>query len=185
MVDAFIIVFLLFLWCWDYPADHPAKRLISLFSFPFVYLGLWHGWSMFAPEPIHVCRWLKAVIRFSDGTIEEWEPLRPVAERRVVNTLLMRSFKFQHSVVCGKNRQLYLPLCQFLAQYAADEHRKVVSVELFREFRKVNAPGAPTIYSEAQSISFFQYSASRSAENPQINSDPTGSLRRKSTRSVA
>ncbi|MEJ7591690.1 MAG: hypothetical protein WKF77_09090 [Planctomycetaceae bacterium] len=25
-------------------------------SFPFVYMGFWHGWAMFAPEPIHVPR---------------------------------------------------------------------------------------------------------------------------------
>lgn len=166
MVDAFIVVFLLFLWCWDYPPDHPAKRFINLFSFPFVYMGLWHGWSMFAPEPIHVCRWLKAVIAFSDGSVEEWEPLRPVVERRIMNTLLMRTYKYQHSVVCGANRQLLLPLCQFLAHFTADQHRTVVSIELFREFRHVNAPGAPTIYSEMQSVSFFRYSVPLNSRRP-------------------
>ena len=171
MVDAFIIVFLLFLWCWDYPADHPAKRFISLFSFPFVYLGLWHGWSMFAPEPIHICRWLKAVVVFSDGSVEEWEPLRPVVERRLMHTLLMRTYKFQHSVVCGRNPQLYLPLCQFLAHFTADQHRTVVSIELFREYRLVKAPGAPTIYSQTQSVSFFQYSVPLSNLRPNCGNE--------------
>ena len=70
MVDLFIIVFLLFLWCWDYPADHPAKKGILKISSPFLYFGLWHGWALFAPDPIHLNRWLRAAFRFDDGSAE-------------------------------------------------------------------------------------------------------------------
>ncbi len=46
---------------------------------------------MFAPDPIKVNRWLRAVIRCSDGSTEEWQPIDP-EEDRVVNTLYVRSF---------------------------------------------------------------------------------------------
>lgn len=161
MTDAFIVVYLLFLWGWDYPRDHPLKRLVERFSFPFVYMGLWHGWSMFAPEPIHVCRWLKAVIVFDDGSVENWEPLRPAANQRILNTLFMRSFKYQHSLLGGRNRHLCLPLCRFLTAQASDAGRRVVRVELCREYRFVNPPDSPEVYSDTRSVTFFRFDADR------------------------
>ena len=77
MSNLIIVVFVVFMWCWDYPGDHPAKRFISKFSFPFIYMGFWHGWAMFAPEPIHVNRRMRAVLTFADGVTEEWRPLSP------------------------------------------------------------------------------------------------------------
>jgi hypothetical protein len=77
LISAFVLLLLLFMWCWDYPADHPAKKFCLLFSKPFVYFGMWHGWAMFAPEPIHVNRRLRAVLTFDDGISEEWRPMGP------------------------------------------------------------------------------------------------------------
>jgi len=156
MVDLFIIVFLLFLWCWDYPADHPARKGILKVSSPFLYFGLWHGWAMFAPDPIHLNRWLRAAIWFDDGSTEDWEPMKP-QKSRGLNTLYVRSFKFQHSMLCGKFPHLYTPVCRFLANWASEPHRKVVAIELFREFQYVNDYGADERDSEMKSVSFFRY----------------------------
>jgi len=156
-VDLFILIFLTFLWCWDYPQDHPARKFVSVWGFPFVYLGLWHGWAMFAPEPLHVNRWLKAVIRFHDGTVEEWEPLRPSKMSKLLNTLYVRSFKFQHSVVCGQYKQLYQPVCEFLARQATDGERKVAEIELFREFQSVNGPEADEVYGPMKSVRIYEW----------------------------
>ena len=94
-VDVLIMALLLFLWCWDYPPDQPVKKFVSKFSFPFLYIGLWHGWALFAPNPIHLNRWLRASVTFADGTTTDWELLNP-ERSRLVNTLYVRHFKFQH-----------------------------------------------------------------------------------------
>ena len=93
MVDLFIGICLLFTWCWDYPADHPAKMFVQKFSFPFVHMGFWYGWAMFVPEPIHVNRRLRAVLTFADGTTEDWSPLGPDSRSKLINLLDARSFK--------------------------------------------------------------------------------------------
>ncbi len=69
LIDVFIIILLCWFWCWDLPADLPTKRLIGYGQAPFLWLELWHNWSMFAPEPLHVHRRLKAVIRYADGSV--------------------------------------------------------------------------------------------------------------------
>ena len=99
LTNAFIMISLLFIWCWDYPADHPAKRFIQKFSFPFVYMGFWHGWAMFAPEPIHVDRRLRAVLTFSNGITEDWSPLGPDSRSKLINLLYTGSFKYEHSLL--------------------------------------------------------------------------------------
>ena len=99
LTNSFIIISLLFIWCWDYPADHPAKMFITKFSFPFVDMGFWHGWAMFAPEPIHVNRRLRAVLTFADGTKEDWSPLGPDSRSKLINLLYARSFKYEHSLL--------------------------------------------------------------------------------------
>lgn len=107
VTDAFIIIVLLFIWCWDYPPDHPAKRFIAKFSAPFVYMGFWHGWAMFAPEPIHVNRRLRAVLTFADGVTENWSPLGPEHSGKLINMLYARSFKYEHSLLSPRVGYLY------------------------------------------------------------------------------
>ena len=93
LTNAFIIISLLFIWCWDYPGDHPAKKFVQKWGFPFVYMGFWHGWAMFAPEPIHVNRRLRAVLTFADATTEDWSPLGPDSRSKFINLFYARSFK--------------------------------------------------------------------------------------------
>lgn len=161
MTDLLIFILLIFMWCWDYPADHPAKRFCRLFSLPFIYFGLWHGWSMFAPEPIHVNRRLRAVLTFHDGLIEEWRPLGPEESSRVMKTLFARSFKFEHSVLGIRVNHLYAPLCEFLVrQCLADcPDRRLSGIELFRDSRIVNPCESERVYSEMKSVSFYRYDA--------------------------
>lgn len=159
MTDAFIIIVLLFIWCWDYPADHPAKRFISKFSFPFVYMGFWHGWAMFAPEPIHVNRRLRAVLTFADGVTENWSPLGPENSGKLINMLYARSFKYEHSLLTPRMGYLYVPLCDFLTRQAQVDGRKLQSIVFFRDFQTVNSMGSENVYSEKKSIAFYRYDA--------------------------
>lgn len=157
--DLIIIVFLVFMWCWDYPADHPAKRFISKFGFPFVYMGFWHGWAMFAPEPIHVNRRMRAVLVFDDGSTEEWRPLAPEYQQKLINLLYARSFKYEHTLFSPRMSFLYPPLCDFLIRQTQSKSRKVISVDLVRDSQSVNPIDTDAVYGETKTDLFYRYDA--------------------------
>ncbi len=157
MTDAFILILLAFLWFWDYPPDHPSKKITRMLGFPFVYLGLWHGWSMFAPDPIRVNRRLRAVIRFNDGALEEWCPLWARTSNRLLDMFYVRTYKYQHSVVSGESPVLCEPLCQFLARQVNSTERFAVEIDLIRQFRIVNPPDAVEPYGEQREVMFYKY----------------------------
>lgn len=147
LTDVFILLLLLFLWCWDYPVDHPPRRLIHWLSLPLVYIGLWHSWAMFAPQPIHVNRRLRAVIRWNDGTFDLWTPLGP-RRSALFNLLYARSFKYECSLLSTAGTAPLRSLAEFLAARATEDAagRRVVRVELVRESCHVNSPGSIEMY---------------------------------------
>jgi len=157
-----IPILLMFMWCWDYPADHPLKRFCRMFASPLIYFGLWHGWSMFAPEPIHVNRRIRALLTFEDGTIEEWCPVGPEECRTLARTLLARSFKFEHSLLGSSSAHLYAPLCEFLIRQSQSVHlenanRKLRKISLVRDSRLVRPCGSDTTYAALKSAPFYQF----------------------------
>ena len=151
MADLFIIILLFWFWCWDLPADLPVKRFVRYVQAPFLWLGLWHGWAMFAPEPLHVNRRLKAIIRYADGSIDEWRPIEPLQTNWFIDLLWFRHFKFQFSILTGSNKVLWSPLCQWLVRQAKLDGLQVVSIQLIREYQTVNAPTAAQPLTEWQS----------------------------------
>ena len=161
MSNLIIVVFVVFMWCWDYPGDHPAKRFISKFSFPFIYMGFWHGWVMFAPEPIHVNRRMRAVLTFADGVTEEWRPLSPEYRQKLINLLYARSFKYEHSLLSPRMAYLYPPLCEFLIRQAQSETRKVLRIELLRETQQENPLRVEQVYTAIQTKTFYRYDAAK------------------------
>jgi len=119
---------------------------------------------MFAPEPIHVNRRLRALLLFDDGSIEEWCPLGPDECSPWMKTLIARSFKFENSILNSNSSQLYSPLCEFLlrrCQSDDSEHRdrRLHQIDLIRDFRMVNPHGSPNIWSELKSVTFFRFDA--------------------------
>lgn len=142
MIDGLILLILLWLCCFDLPADSPLRRLVGYVQKPFLYLGLWHSWAMFAPEPLHVNRRLKAVIRYADGSIDEWRPIESLQSNWFVDLLWLRHFKFQFSLLSGSDTVLWQPLCQWLIRQAALDGLQVQSIQLVREYQMVQAPTA-------------------------------------------
>lgn len=142
MTDLLIIGLLIWFWCWDLPRDLPARKALDRVHRPFVWLGLWHSWAMFAPEPLHVNRRLKAVLTCDDGSLDEWRPIEPRRSNWLLDLLWFRHFKFQFSVLSGSNRCLWQPLCDWLIRQAAADGHRIVRVQLVREYQIVQPPGS-------------------------------------------
>ena len=112
---------------------------------------------MFAPDPIRVNRRLRAMIRFSDGSQEEWCPLWARTSNRLLDMFYVRTFKYQHSVVSGESPLLCEPLCQFLARQVHEPDRYAVEIELVRQFQVVNPPDAVEPFGEPREVVFYKY----------------------------
>jgi len=158
-MDLLIFVLLLWMWFWDYPADSPGQRLVSVLAAPFCWLGLWHNWAMFAPDPIQVNRRLKARIILADGAVDEWRPIEPRRANWFVDLLWFRQFKYQFSVLSGANRVLWEPLCHWLIQQAEHHGDSVACVQLVREYQMVQPPGSPAPLSEWKAALFYEQRA--------------------------
>ena len=158
MTDLLILWLLLFLWCWDYPADHFLRRLIRLPAGPLVYFGLWHSWAMFAPHPVHLNRRLVALVTLSDGTRQQWQPLSSEGQSLLRRMLYVRSFKFEFSLFSPGGERLYQPVCEFVAQQAAGAGQVVQSIELIRLTQNVNSWSSVERFGAERADRLFQWS---------------------------
>jgi hypothetical protein len=158
LIDLFIIVLLIWFWCWDLPRDLPTRKFVGFVQKPFLWLGLWHNWAMFAPDPIRVNRRLKAIITYSEGSVDEWRPIEPGRSNWFLDLLWFRHFKYQFSVLSGANKVLWKPLCDWLCQQAALDGQTVTSIQLVREYQVVQSPTSDQPLSEWQSAVMYEQS---------------------------
>ncbi|MEP3478207.1 MAG: hypothetical protein ABJZ55_03060 [Fuerstiella sp.] len=169
LVDIFIVTLLLWFWCYDLPSDSPAKRMVRPLERPFCWLGLWHGWSMFAPDPLRVNRRLRAELQYTDGTVDEWRPVEPQRSNWFLDWLWFRYFKYQSSVLGGRDSQLYQPLCLFLIKQASEEGLTVKSVKLVREYQMVQPPHADKPLRDWQQSPVYEF---KPQEKPKVTRQP-------------
>jgi hypothetical protein len=54
--DLFIVLYVFIAWCWNLPDDSPGRRIVVPLSRFVQWLGLWHAWNMFAPNPVRESR---------------------------------------------------------------------------------------------------------------------------------
>lgn len=162
VTDCFILAVLLFLFCWDYPVDHPPRRLIHWPAQPFAWLGLWHSWAMFAPQPIHVNRRLRAAVTWADGSVDYWRPLSP-DRSALFNMLYARSFKYECSLLSTAGELPLLSLAEFLVATAGPDAqgRAVLRVDLWREASAVNPPGSAEPLGPQKLVPLYHYDAMR------------------------
>ena len=111
---------------------------------------------MFAPEPLHIHRRLRAVIRYTDGSVDEWRPVEPRQSNWLIDFFWLRHFKYQFSVLSGADTVLWKPLCQWLKRQAALEGLSVQSIQLIREYQTVQPPTSEKPLSEWQWVVMYE-----------------------------
>ena len=104
--DVFIAVFLWIAWSWSLPDDAPAKRLVNQLSRWISWIGLWHSWRMFAPNPTRSTRRLLVQVEYADGSRYEWRPPGTLPEGAWFAFLHSRFRKFTDNVSAGKVKGL-------------------------------------------------------------------------------
>ena len=145
MTDISLIFFLLLLFCWDLPPHHPATLLIRPLAPAIRFLGLWHSWAMFAPNPIAVNQRLYAILLFSDGRQQRWLPMQAASENWWNRLLYARSWKFEHALLL-ESPALRESLCRFLARRVEQYASPLTQITLYREYQDIQPWSAADVY---------------------------------------
>lgn len=117
--DLFIIVYLLIAWCWNYPDDAPQKWLVKPLTRVVQWLGLWHSWNMFAPNPVRESRRLAVQVEYADGSKYEWRPPGTLKEGYWQDFLHAHHRKFTEVVCSGKVKALQWSVVDFAIRQLA------------------------------------------------------------------
>jgi hypothetical protein len=142
-IDLFLAAYLLVAWAWNLPDGYLLKRAIAPLRSVILYLGLWHGWNMFAPEPLMVNRRWEAWLSFDDGGQAIWRPPHCGELGWFAAFLEVRDRKFLDNLAQESMRFLRPAFCEFLARAFSRRERQVVRVELVLHQQLVAPPKGP------------------------------------------
>jgi hypothetical protein len=144
LINLFIVIFLVFAWCWNLPHTYLAWRAVQPLNKLIRNLGLDHNWSMFAPNPLHLNFAIEAEIHHFGGEIEAWQGdrLDRLAFRERIFSI--RDRKWNEYLCMSQFNSVMLGHCRYLANL----HRRADGtlpewVILFRCSQKINLSWAP------------------------------------------
>lgn len=139
VINGFIVFLLFVIWCWNLPDDCLARKLIRPWKGFILYTGLWHGWNMFAPEPLFVNRRLTAIVYLKNNAVIEWrsEDVGRMSWWRAF--LFVRERKMIDNLLSNQMAYLKPALADFLARQYRSQGFEVTRIELV-QFRRVVPP---------------------------------------------
>ncbi len=140
LTNLFIILYLVIAWTWHLPKDSHAKRLVDKASPVVMWLGLWHSWKMFAPQPSLVNRRLiielvhanrkKVVIADTNlESLSRWSSFLNCRERKYHSNLAGPDYKSHQDA-----------LCRYAASHFSNSNSPVVRVNLFLAKQRIANP---------------------------------------------
>jgi hypothetical protein len=72
-ISAFIIVHLYIMTVWGLPASEFRTILCKPIQAYTSFMGLWHAWNMFSPEPLATNFHVQAEVHFQNGNVRYWD----------------------------------------------------------------------------------------------------------------
>lgn len=143
-VNLFIAAYLTFAWLWTLPGGSPLRRLIVPLEKHVRWLGLWHSWNMFVPDPTRTNRYIEAEVRLFSGDVGTWRAPRLCEMGAVHAFLSKRHRKYQLNLVRNHYHVIRPALCDYLAKQFGTPADPPVEVTLLYFFREVSEPGYVT-----------------------------------------
>ena len=130
LINIFIIVYLFVAVSWSCPPGTMFFRLSRPVSKPIRWIGLWHSWAMFAPEPILTERRLSIELTYSDGSVDSFDLFRAHEANLFDAFINTRERKYQ-SELAKQNEKVHRPaICRYYEKHYAREEEKPVKSEL-------------------------------------------------------
>ncbi len=97
--NAFIVLMLFWMICWDKEADNPIKKYGAAYLKPlFLWLGLTAEWKMFSPNPPLYNHWPNIKIYLKNGEFMVWEPTRGTSLNFIEKIRFKKHLKVYHEV---------------------------------------------------------------------------------------
>ena len=142
-VNAFIAAYRFFAWSWDLPPASLLKTVLHPLRAPVAWAGLWHSWSMFAPDPLSANELIVADIHLADGRLLRWEQARLEQVSCWDAFLAMRELRLLTSMTgsSGVGDFLWPALGEFVARDAVAQGYAPVLVVLKLRCCPVPPPG--------------------------------------------
>lgn len=156
LINLFIILYLFVAWCWDLPETSLEYRLVNKFRRVILWLGLYHCWKMFGPDPARADRHLQASVLLKDGSTANWtEPL--LAKMGLFKALLYgRHRKWKFNLLSESNKHLMNSYANYLSE--RDFGGQVRSMTFFDTRLFVPPPGdAPGNTGKIERVRLFDY----------------------------
>lgn len=142
LVNTFIICYLFVAWSWNLPSGSFRRRVAQKLGPIVRWLGLWHSWSMFAPEPILVDRKMAVELTYDDQSVDAYDLPYIGDYSRWRSFLSIRDRKYQ-AVLAKKGADVQRPaICRYFSDHYADPHRKLLKSQLVVHKRRIPTPTA-------------------------------------------
>ena len=158
LINAFIVVYLFFAWCWDFPDNAPEKKLVNWLVKPVAWLGLYHGWKMFSPDPMSDNRHLQMEFTFEDGTstLADYPECHKMSVWKAFSFVKAR--KWEERIFEDQHNQVRPGYAEYLCRQPEYADRKVKKIAFWLVLQPIAEPFKPAAESlPVQRIKFFEY----------------------------
>lgn len=140
---ALALIYVIGAFSWTMPESFPLKPVIRrVVKKPFIFLGLWQGWEMFAPNPISQDVYVSVLGTLDNGKLIEWDVTRMDKMGLATRYQMERWRKFcNDNLRVDENRVLWPEAARWFAKaLGEDQGRKVVKLEMIRHWRPAAIP---------------------------------------------
>ena len=139
LISVFLLATLASVIVWNLPDSEVRSKSLRLAQPYIFFTGLDQNWGVFAPDPRRQSLWLKARIRYDDGSTSMWE--LPTADPVVGHLWDYRWRKWMEYVTNEQYRSVWQPAAEWLAREHDADGRRPVRVTLIRRFMDLLPPG--------------------------------------------
>ena len=141
LVNCFIVTYLIYAWCFDQPKNATSRKL-ALFIDPIArWMGLWHSWRMFAPNPIFVNRKVAVELTHPDGSVKIFDEPDISTMGKWSAFLNSRERKYQSSLTGNSYKSHRPAICKYVLNQAIEAGEPVSIVRLVVFKQLIPAPG--------------------------------------------
>jgi hypothetical protein len=139
-ITAFILLHVYIMAVWGLPGSGFRTLLARPIESYVDYMGLWHSWDMFAPDPLSLNFGIQAVIEYQDGSRKTWDFPRMEKLSLWERFQKERYRKWSERVRLDVNAALWDDTCRFVARVNDTPRNHPTRIILIRNWEPIPPP---------------------------------------------
>jgi len=141
VLTIFILLHVFIMAAWGLPPSPFRTRLVQKVEEYVIWIGLWHSWDMFSPDPLSLNFNVQAFITHADGTTDVWDFPRMEKMGIAEKFQKERYRKWRERVRQDSYAQIWDDTVRWVArQHNRDPKNPPVKVVLVRSWNQIPAP---------------------------------------------